>query len=127
MTTRTGARSGELSITAREREFIVLAARGLGNQEIADALHLSQRTVKSTMHRACLKLGAHTRYRAVVQALKLHLVTVEDVLTEDEIVELLASARPETINRVTQKALSRALNSQLMTNSAAEGCQIQGA
>jgi len=93
----------------------------LSNQEIADALHVSQRTVKSTMHRAYAKLGARNRNQAIVQALKLRLITLDELLTEDEIVELLASATPERINRVAQKALSKALQSQSMSSSTVEG------
>jgi len=110
MTTKTAIKSREILITNRERELILLAARGLGNREIATMLDISERTVKSTLHRAYIKLGAHSRYQAVIQAIKLRLFSVEEILTEDELVELLASAKPETINRVMHKALSKALN-----------------
>jgi len=73
-------------------------------------LDLSECTVKSTMRRAYAKLGEHSRYRAVRKAFSLRLFGVEEVLAEDELVELLASARPETINRVTQKALAKTLD-----------------
>jgi DNA-binding CsgD family transcriptional regulator len=110
ITTKTAIKSREVVVTNRERELMLLAARGLGNRGIATMLNLSERTVKSTLHRAYVKLGAHSRYQAVIQAIKLRLFSVEEILTEDELVELLSSAKPETINRVTQKALSKALD-----------------
>ncbi|MCJ7521976.1 MAG: LuxR C-terminal-related transcriptional regulator [Dehalococcoidia bacterium] len=110
MTTKTEIIPREVMVSRRERELILLAARGLGNKEIANMLHLSERTVKSTLHRAYVKLGTHSRYQAVIQAIKLRLISLEEILTEDEIVELLKSAKPETINRIAQKALSKALD-----------------
>jgi len=121
VTTKNANIAREVLITNREREFILLAARGLGNREIATVLNISELTVKSTMHRAYIKLGTHGRYQAVAQALKLRLFSVEEVLSEDELVELLASAKPETINRIAQKALSKALDFQLMDNSIVNG------
>lgn len=52
-------RSGFASLTSREREVLQRIAEGLGNKEIACALHISPRTVES--HRASLmkKLDVH--------------------------------------------------------------------
>jgi DNA-binding CsgD family transcriptional regulator len=108
MTTKLRIKPRESLISNREREFILLAARGFSNKEIAATMYVSERTVKTTMHRAYVKLRAHSRYQAIVEALKLRLFSIEEILTEDELVELLATAKPETINRVTRKALSRA-------------------
>jgi DNA-binding CsgD family transcriptional regulator len=121
VTTKTAIVSREVPITNRERQLILLAARGLGNREIATMLCLSERTIKSTMHRAYVKLGAHNRYQAVVQALQLRLFSVEEILAEDELVEILSSAKPETINRVAQKALSKALDFKLLGNTIVNG------
>jgi DNA-binding NarL/FixJ family response regulator len=48
-------------LTAREREIAGLAARGLSNPEIAQALVLSIRTVETYILRASHKLGVHNR------------------------------------------------------------------
>jgi DNA-binding CsgD family transcriptional regulator len=48
-------------LTAREREIAGLAARGLSNPEIADALILSVRTVETYVLRVYRKLGVHNR------------------------------------------------------------------
>jgi DNA-binding NarL/FixJ family response regulator len=48
-------------LTGRELEIARLAATGLGDRQIADALHLSVRTVHSHLHRVYGKLGIHDR------------------------------------------------------------------
>lgn len=49
------------ALTAREREIVTLAARGLSNRQIADRLTVSIRTVEGHLYRACTKLGADDR------------------------------------------------------------------
>ncbi|HVM52709.1 MAG TPA: LuxR C-terminal-related transcriptional regulator [Acidimicrobiales bacterium] len=48
-------------LTVREREIVVLAARGLSNREIADQLYISLRTAEGHLYRACSKLGIGDR------------------------------------------------------------------
>ena len=47
--------------TAREREIVELAARGLSNKVIAERLTVSVRTVEGHLYRAGLKLGVSER------------------------------------------------------------------
>ncbi len=56
-----GADPGAVTLTARERQLIDLASRGLSNAEIADQLVLSIRTVESHLYRAMHKLGITSR------------------------------------------------------------------
>ena len=60
---------GLLPLTTREREVMTLVATGLHNSEMAEQLFVSQETVKSHVHNAMGKLGAHTRAGAVAIAL----------------------------------------------------------
>jgi DNA-binding NarL/FixJ family response regulator len=55
-------------LTDREREVLVAMARGLSNDELADALFISENTVKTHVHRVMTKLGARDRVQAVVMA-----------------------------------------------------------
>lgn len=50
-----------LPLTAREREVVALAARGLSNKDIAERLTVSVRTVEGHLYRAGLKLGVSER------------------------------------------------------------------
>lgn len=50
-----------MPLTRREREIAVLAARGLTNQQIADRLIVSVRTVEGHLYRIGNKLGITNR------------------------------------------------------------------
>ena len=57
-------------MTARELEVLDLLARGLGNLEIAQALFLSQHTVKNHVSSILLKLQVENRIQAAVRAVR---------------------------------------------------------
>jgi pimeloyl-ACP methyl ester carboxylesterase/DNA-binding CsgD family transcriptional regulator len=58
----TGSPSGSAeALSPREREVLTLATTGLGNDEIAAALHLSVRTVERHFHNIYAKLGVSGR------------------------------------------------------------------
>ena len=56
------------SLTARERTVLERIARGLSNVEIAQALSISERTVRNHITNIFDKLGVDTRARAIVIA-----------------------------------------------------------
>ncbi|MER5887234.1 response regulator transcription factor [Streptomyces sp. NPDC001941] len=62
-------------LSARERQILILVARGLNNQEIADHLELSPLTAKKHVSRIMGKLGARDRAQLVVTAYESGLVT----------------------------------------------------
>lgn len=70
-------RGGRLQLSEREREVMMLVASGLQSGDIAERLFLSPETVKSHVHNALGKLGAHTRAHAVAIALVTGQITWE--------------------------------------------------
>jgi DNA-binding NarL/FixJ family response regulator len=63
-------------VTEREREVLMLIARGLSNTEIAAELHLSIATAKSHVGRLLTKLGARDRAQLVIAAYEAGLMTL---------------------------------------------------
>ncbi len=69
---------GPERLTERELEVLRLAARGLTNRAIGFQLGISERTVHSHMINIFAKLGVSTRTEAVLKALRLGWISLED-------------------------------------------------
>jgi len=66
-------------LTEREREVLKLATQGLSNQDIANELCLSLRTVQAHLGHIFNKLQVSSRTEAVVRALKEGWITLGDI------------------------------------------------
>jgi DNA-binding NarL/FixJ family response regulator len=72
--TDSGAGTGLEELTGREREAVVLVARGLSNDEIAGHMVISPLTAKTHVNRAMTKLRARDRAQLVILAYESGLV-----------------------------------------------------
>jgi DNA-binding NarL/FixJ family response regulator len=70
---------GEEELSEREIEVLKLAAGGMSNQDIADKLFLSRRTVQSHLSNIFRKMDVGSRTEAILQALRTGLVTLDDI------------------------------------------------
>jgi DNA-binding NarL/FixJ family response regulator len=65
------------SLSTRERQVLTLVARGATNRHIAEALIVSEATVKTYLTRVFTKLGVDDRTAAVTAALARRLITLD--------------------------------------------------
>ena len=63
-------------LSAREREVFERVGKGLSNSEIAQAMHVSESTVKAHFGRVLMKLDLAGRVQAVILAYELGVVGV---------------------------------------------------
>lgn len=71
-TAASNTQSEELS--AREQEVLELLAKGMSNRSIAEALFISEKTVKNHVSNILKKLSVNDRTQAVIYSLKMGLV-----------------------------------------------------
>jgi two-component system response regulator NreC len=65
-------------LTPRQREVLTLIAEGLSNQEIAEQLHISVRTVERHRENIMERLNLHSRVELVKYALRKGLVALDE-------------------------------------------------
>ena len=71
VTHRPGSEAGGIaSLTGREREVLSLLADGRSNREIAGALHVAEKTVKTHVSAVLAKLGVADRTQAALLAVR---------------------------------------------------------
>ncbi|MCE7003310.1 response regulator transcription factor [Kibdelosporangium philippinense] len=63
------------ALTPREREILILVAKGQSNRDIADALMISERTARTHVSNVLSKLGLTSRTQAALWAVREGLVT----------------------------------------------------
>ena len=76
------AQGSDGSISARELEILLLAARGLSNRQIATTLTISEATVKRHLANLYSKMGVGSRSEATRKALSEGWITARDMTRE---------------------------------------------
>ena len=71
-------------LSARELDVLRLVSTGVSNREIAESLHIAEKTVKAHMTRIFNSLGVKSRTAAAVRARELGYVPDEMGVTPDE-------------------------------------------
>ena len=70
-------------LSTREREVLLLAAKGMSSKEVAKRLFISERTVQTHLASIYDKLGSRNKTEALLLALKYGVVTLEELLEEE--------------------------------------------
>ncbi len=65
-----GVPPGAAEVTAREQQVLELVSQGLGNRELAGALHVSVRTAQKHVENLFKKFGVHDRTELISQAFR---------------------------------------------------------
>jgi DNA-binding CsgD family transcriptional regulator len=92
-------------LTKEERDILILGTlhgQHLSNAEIGQRLGMSVNKVKTLIHQACIKLGAHNKNEAVVSAVKRGAISLTEFFSLDELAELFCSASPDMLRRIAQ-------------------------
>ena len=71
--------SDEPEVSEREMEILKLAAKGMSNQDIADSLFLSRRTIQAHLGNIFRKLNVGSRTEAVLHAIRKGWIKVDDL------------------------------------------------
>ena len=92
-------------LTKEERDVLILASvhpnlKHLGISEISERLGISETSVKTHIHQACLKLGADNRNEAVLLAMKRGEIRLDELLSLEELAEILCSLDPEVLRKI---------------------------
>ena len=107
----------ESALTPKERAVLVLVARGLTNQEIAEQIRTSTGKVKTAIYRACARLEATNRIEAVFVAIRRGMLTVHEIFSIDELADMLSSLKPETVEAIAKLLRHNPHNDSLSTQS----------
>jgi DNA-binding CsgD family transcriptional regulator len=105
-------------LTKEERDVLILASvhpnlKHLGINEIGQRLGMTVTAVKTHIHQACIKLGADNRNEAVLMAVKRGEINITDLLSLEELAEILCSLDPEVLRRIANAVRQNQVNKSL--------------
>lgn len=94
-------------LSNEERDVLLLVSlhpvsQHLSNKEIGKRMGIPITKVKTLLHQACLKLEARNRNEAVFLAMKRGEIRLNELLTLEEIAEILCSVNPDVMRLIAQ-------------------------
>jgi DNA-binding CsgD family transcriptional regulator len=92
-------------LTKEERDILILGAehpnsKHLSNSEISQRLGIPVTRVKTLIHQACVKLGADNKNEAVLLAMRRGEINLNELLSLDELAEILSSLDPDVLKTI---------------------------
>jgi DNA-binding CsgD family transcriptional regulator len=92
-------------LAKEERDILILGAmhpngRHLSNSDIGQRLGISVSRVKTLIHQACVKLGAHNRNEAILFAIRQGEISLNELYSQDELAEFWSSLYPDMLRRI---------------------------
>ena len=99
-------------LTKEERDILILVAvhpglKHLTNEEIGQRLDIPVSKVKTLMYQACQKLNADNRNEAVFLAMKLGEIKLDELLSLEELAEILGSMDPDVLRMIASCVRSK--------------------
>lgn len=76
--------NGEVHLTPRETQVLMLVVEGMSTKEIAQELEISPKTVDGHVERMRLRMGAHNRCHMVGLAAGLGLLEVDGNISSED-------------------------------------------
>jgi len=99
-------------LTKEERDILILVAvhpglKHLTNEEIGQRLNIPVSKVKTLMYQACQKLNADNRNEAVFLAMKQGEIMLDELLSLEELAEILGSMDPDVLRMIASCVRSK--------------------
>jgi len=99
-------------LTREERDILILVAvhpglKHLSNSGISQHLGMPVARVKTLLHQACVKLGADNRNEAVLLALRRGEIHLYELLSLEELAEILSSLDPGVLREIADDVRHR--------------------
>ncbi len=95
-------KSKHIILTSEERSVLLLSAQLLTNEDIAESLDMSVTKVKTLIHQASAKLGAHNRLAACTASIMRGHISLDEVYSPDELAEYLPGLDPDVLIEIAQ-------------------------
>lgn len=95
-------RNKDIMLSSTERDVLILVGRGLTNKQIAEKLYICPSSVRTSLYRAGIKLGAHNRISIFLLALKQGEISLSDIYSPNELLRHITPIGTESLKKIAQ-------------------------